>query len=118
MLTPRFSALIAGGGSSGWQAPEQLVRGQQTPAVDLFSLGCVIFFCMTRGRHPFGERQRDDNIVKNQKDLFFVESSREAEDVISRLLDPDPDLRYIILIQQNLLVCYDLAAIFFFFFGV
>ncbi|CAJ2646786.1 unnamed protein product [Trifolium pratense] len=84
-----------GCGSSGWQAPEQLVpQGRQTRAVDLFSLGCVLFFCMTAGRHPFGERlERDFNIVKNKKDLFLVEFFPEAEDLISSLLNPDPDLR-------------------------
>jgi serine/threonine-protein kinase/endoribonuclease IRE1 len=84
-----------GCGSSGWQAPEHLVpQGRQTRAVDLFSLGCVLFFCMTAGRHPFGERlERDVNIVKNKKDLFLVEFFPEAEDLISSLLNPDPDLR-------------------------
>ncbi|KAL3583877.1 hypothetical protein D5086_014938 [Populus alba] len=31
--------------------------------------------------------------VKNQKDLFLVEYIPEAEDLISRLLNPDPELR-------------------------
>ncbi|KAG4403636.1 hypothetical protein AAZX31_01G145000 [Glycine max] len=85
---------VTGCGSSGWQAPEQLVQGRQTRAVDLFSLGCVLFFCMTGGRHPFGERlERDFNIVKNQKDLFLVEFIPEADDLISCLLNPNPDLR-------------------------
>ncbi|KAK7250757.1 hypothetical protein RIF29_33413 [Crotalaria pallida] len=85
---------VTGGGSSGWQAPEQLVQGRQTRAVDLFSLGCVLFFCLTGGRHPFGDRlERDVNVVKNKKDLFLVEFIPEAEDLISRLLNPDPDLR-------------------------
>ncbi|KAJ1403837.1 WD40/YVTN repeat-like-containing domain superfamily [Sesbania bispinosa] len=48
----------------------------------------------TTGRHPFGERlERDVNIVKNKKDLFLVEFMPEAEDLISCLLHPDPDLR-------------------------
>ncbi|XP_022133366.1 serine/threonine-protein kinase/endoribonuclease IRE1a-like isoform X2 [Momordica charantia] len=83
-----------GCGSSGWQAPEQLLHGRQTRAVDLFSLGCVLFFCITGGRHPFGDRlERDVNIVKNQMDLFLVQSIPEAVDLISQLLNPDPDLR-------------------------
>ncbi|QCD82170.1 serine/threonine-protein kinase/endoribonuclease IRE1 [Vigna unguiculata] len=83
-----------GGGSSGWQAPEQLVQGRQTRAVDIFSLGCVFFFCITGGRHPFGERiERDVNILKNRMDLFLVEFIPEAKDLISRLLNPYPDLR-------------------------
>ncbi|KAF2312521.1 hypothetical protein GH714_034948 [Hevea brasiliensis] len=83
-----------GCGSSGWQAPEQLLHGRQTRAVDLFSLGCVLFFCITGGRHPFGDRlERDINIVKNKVDLFLVEYIPEAEDLISCLLNPDPELR-------------------------
>ncbi|XP_011011183.1 PREDICTED: serine/threonine-protein kinase/endoribonuclease IRE1a [Populus euphratica] len=83
-----------GCGSSGWQAPEQLHHGRETRAVDLFSLGCVLFYCITGGRHPFGDHlERDANIVKNRKDLFLVEYIPEAEDLISRLLNPDPELR-------------------------
>ncbi|XP_058764539.1 serine/threonine-protein kinase/endoribonuclease IRE1a-like [Vicia villosa] len=83
-----------GGGSSGWQAPEQLDQGRQTRAVDIFSLGCVLFFCMTGGRHPFGQNlERDINIVKNQKNLFLVQFIPEAEDLISCLLNHEPDLR-------------------------
>ncbi|PON50038.1 Serine/threonine protein kinase [Parasponia andersonii] len=83
-----------GCGSSGWQAPEQLLHGRQTRAVDLFSVGCVLFFCITGGSHPFGDPlERDLNIVKNQMDLFLVEYMPEAVDLISRLLNPDPELR-------------------------
>ncbi|KAH9662279.1 serine/threonine-protein kinase/endoribonuclease IRE1a [Citrus sinensis] len=79
---------------SGWQAPEQLLHGRQTRAVDLFSLGCVLFFCITGGQHPFGDRlERDINITKNQVDLFLLGCIPEAEDLISRLLNPDPQLR-------------------------
>ncbi|XP_073023993.1 LOW QUALITY PROTEIN: serine/threonine-protein kinase/endoribonuclease IRE1b-like [Primulina eburnea] len=83
-----------GHGSSGWQAPEQLRRERQTRAIDLFSLGCVLFFCITGGKHPFGENfERDINIVNNRKDLFLIDNIPEAIDLISRLLDPRPDLR-------------------------
>ncbi|KAF3440889.1 hypothetical protein FNV43_RR19175 [Rhamnella rubrinervis] len=83
-----------GCGSSGWQAPEQLLHGRQTRAMDMFSLGCVLFFCMTGGKHPFGDRlERDINIVKSQMDIFLVEHIPEAVDLISRLLNTDPDLR-------------------------
>ncbi|XAR73671.1 Non-specific serine/threonine protein kinase [Bertholletia excelsa] len=83
-----------GYGSSGWQAPEQLLHGRQTRAVDMFSLGCVLFYCITGGKHPFGEPlERDINIVKNKIDLFLVDHIPEAVDLFSRLLDPDADLR-------------------------
>jgi serine/threonine-protein kinase/endoribonuclease IRE1 len=86
--------LATGSGSSGWQAPEQLLQGRQTRAVDMFSLGCVIFYTITGCKHPFGDDlERDVNIVKNKVDLFLVEHVPEASDLISRLLNPDPDLR-------------------------
>lgn len=89
-----FSHHATGYGSSGWQAPEQLLHGRQTRAVDLFSLGCLIFFCITKGGHPFGERfERDANIVKNNYDFFLVEHIPEAVDVFSHLLDPNPEKR-------------------------
>ncbi|XP_065881047.1 serine/threonine-protein kinase/endoribonuclease IRE1b-like isoform X2 [Euphorbia lathyris] len=83
-----------GNGSSGWRAPEQLLQGRQTRAVDLFSLGCVLFFCVTGGKHPFGDNiERDVNIVNDRKDLFLVENIPEAVDLFSQLLDPNPDKR-------------------------
>ncbi|XP_056174860.1 disease resistance protein L6-like [Syzygium oleosum] len=83
-----------GCGSSGWRAPEQLKGGRQTSAMDLFSLGCVLFFCITCGGHPFGEILfRDSNIAKNQMDLSSVKFIPEAHDLLSRLLNEDPNLR-------------------------
>lgn len=96
-LTGDMSSLThhaTGVGSSGWRAPEQILHGRQTRAVDLFSLGCVLFFCMTGGKHPFGDIfERDANIVKNRKDLFLLDHVPEAVDLITCLLDPNPELR-------------------------
>ncbi|KAI5319919.1 hypothetical protein L3X38_039627 [Prunus dulcis] len=45
-------------------------------------------------QHPFGDHlERDINIVKNKVDLFLVEYIPEAVDLISRLLNRDPELR-------------------------
>ncbi|KAJ0642995.1 putative protein kinase IRE1 family [Helianthus annuus] len=83
-----------GSGSSGWQAPEQLLLGRQTRAVDLFSLGCVLFFCITCGRHPFGDHlERDVNVAKNRVNLFLVEHIPEAVNLFSQLLNPNAELR-------------------------
>eukprot|EP00775_Hariotina_reticulata_P013052 gene13052-13179_t len=40
------------GGSSGWQAPEQLmakdgISVRQSRAVDVFSFGCIVYYCIT-----------------------------------------------------------------------
>ncbi|KAL2531202.1 Serine/threonine-protein kinase/endoribonuclease IRE1a [Abeliophyllum distichum] len=83
-----------GCGSSGWQAPEQLLHQRQTRAVDVFSLGCVLFFCFTGGRHPFGNSlERDVNITKNKVDLFLVEHIPEAVDLFLQLLNPNAEMR-------------------------
>ncbi|KAF3335572.1 Serine/threonine-protein kinase/endoribonuclease IRE1a [Carex littledalei] len=83
-----------GFGSSGWQAPEQLLHGRQSRSVDLFSLGCILFFCITKGKHPFGDYfERDRNIIKNEFDLFLVDFIPEAVHLFSLLLDPDPVTR-------------------------
>lgn len=48
--------------SSGWCAPE-LINGEDitqinvediTQKADMFSIGCLIYFWITGGRHPFG----------------------------------------------------------------
>ncbi|XP_047954674.1 serine/threonine-protein kinase/endoribonuclease IRE1a-like isoform X1 [Salvia hispanica] len=83
-----------GCGSSGWQAPELLLHGRQTRAVDLFSLGCVFFFCITGGRHPFGSRlERDMNIAKNKVDLSLLDHIPEAVDLLLQLLNPNSEMR-------------------------
>ncbi|XP_071922923.1 serine/threonine-protein kinase/endoribonuclease IRE1b-like isoform X1 [Coffea arabica] len=92
--TSSLTKHATGYGSSGWQAPEQLLHERQTRAVDLFSLGCLLFFCITGGKHPFGEiLERDVNIVNNQKDLFLIENLPEATDLIASLLHCNPELR-------------------------
>lgn len=81
-------------GSSGWRAPEQLRNGRQTRAIDLFSLGCLLFFCITGGKHPFGtDYVRDGNILNGQFDLFPIEDMPEAVDLITHLLHSDADQR-------------------------
>ncbi|XP_057809359.1 serine/threonine-protein kinase/endoribonuclease IRE1a-like isoform X2 [Salvia miltiorrhiza] len=83
-----------GCGSSGWQAPELLLHGRQTRAVDLFSLGCVFFFCITGGRHPFGSRlERDINIAKDKVDLSRLDHFPEAVDLLLQLLNPNAEMR-------------------------
>lgn len=61
----------------------------------MFSLGCILFFSISGGYHPFGSRlERDFNIVNGKPDLFHVEHVPEATDLISELLQRDPHKRY------------------------
>lgn len=75
--------------------------------MDLFSLGCVLFFCITKGKHPFGERlERDSNIVKNRFDLFLVEHIPEAVDLFSQLLHPKPEKRQEDILSYALVISF------------
>ncbi|EXB50997.1 Serine/threonine-protein kinase/endoribonuclease ire-1 [Morus notabilis] len=81
--------------ATGWKAPEQLLRGQQTSAMDLFSLGCILFFCITRGRHPFGDHDECvGNIEKNiKRNMYMIEDFPEALHLISSLIRANPEQR-------------------------
>lgn len=75
-------------GTDGWIAPEMLVshisvvclavtffthyysRYFQTCAVDIFSLGCVYYYVLTNGKHPFGDSlRRQANILSGEYSL-------------------------------------------------
>jgi serine/threonine protein kinase/tetratricopeptide (TPR) repeat protein len=62
-------------GAGGWSAPEVRQAGAQgglaqPKAADIFSLGCILFFSLTRGGHPFGDRhQRELAIARYPSDI-------------------------------------------------
>jgi serine/threonine-protein kinase/endoribonuclease IRE1 len=74
-------------------------QARLTKAVDLFALGCLYFWVLTSGTHPFGETyDRESHIVKgdmvNIKMLEVLgEEGVEARDLITGLLSMDPALR-------------------------
>ncbi|KAK8869908.1 hypothetical protein IAR55_000476 [Kwoniella newhampshirensis] len=67
-----------------------------TKAVDLFALGCLYFWVLMSGEHPFGETYyREGNIVKGEAVNMGMldvlgEEGEEAKDLIGRLLSMDP----------------------------
>ncbi|CAI9115829.1 OLC1v1016830C1 [Oldenlandia corymbosa var. corymbosa] len=88
--------LATGFGTPGWQPQEVLCGGSQTMAVDLFSLGCVYYFCITAGELPFGDThaERDHNIRSaNEADLSSLDKQPEAKELISCLLNHVPTHR-------------------------
>eukprot|EP00792_Barthelona_sp_PAP020_P009747 TRINITY_DN3319_c3_g4_i5.p1 TRINITY_DN3319_c3_g4~~TRINITY_DN3319_c3_g4_i5.p1 ORF type:complete len:587 (+),score=129.88 TRINITY_DN3319_c3_g4_i5:73-1833(+) len=55
-------------GSAGYQAPEVLRGERMTNKVDIFSFGCIVYFVLTDGNHPFGGiYERDQRISRNRK---------------------------------------------------
>jgi serine/threonine-protein kinase/endoribonuclease IRE1 len=95
-------------GSVGWQPSEVILNEcdykfkntHKTQKVDVFSLGCVFYYLMSKGEHPFGKRfERDQNILNGKFDLNAVspdlvnERVEEFQHMISMMIKPDPKLR-------------------------
>ncbi|KAI6242866.1 Serine/threonine-protein kinase/endoribonuclease ire-1 [Aphelenchoides fujianensis] len=77
-------------GTDGWIAPEMMQPdlASVTYAVDVFALGCVFYFTLTEGRHPFGEPlQRQGNIQKGRYDMTFLIGDHVAYNLIERMID-------------------------------
>ena len=65
-----------------------------TKSVDIFALGCLFYYTLTSGGHPYGDRyEREVNIMKDVKQLNSLEvlgeEGLEAIDLIAQMLDPD-----------------------------
>lgn len=130
MAQSSFGATTAhAAGTSGWRAPELLLdddarenstsmtsthsdssllvspelmpnRRSATRAIDIFSLGLVFFYVLTKGCHPFdcGDRyMREVNIRKGQLNLapldMLGDFAYEAKDLIEGMLDSEPRAR-------------------------
>lgn len=71
-----------------------------TKSVDIFALGCLYYYVLTNGGHPFGDRfEREANIMKNAKSLdglqCFGEEGAEGVDLISGMLSPEAYVRLV-----------------------
>ncbi|KAI8354037.1 hypothetical protein BD560DRAFT_438390 [Blakeslea trispora] len=112
-------------GTSGWRAPELLAgvlaatssdtslsstrdshfdpntmvgRVKATRAIDIFSAGCVFYYVLSGGDHPFGNRfGRESNILNGFFDLVKLDSMGEdgveAKDLVERMISADPKSR-------------------------
>ncbi|XP_068100352.1 serine/threonine-protein kinase/endoribonuclease IRE2 [Hyperolius riggenbachi] len=88
-------------GTEGWIAPEVLRDGRTqnpTSAVDIFSAGCVFYYVLANGQHPFGDSlRRQGNILNGAYKLLRLEEETHenvvARDLIERMISNDPQLR-------------------------
>jgi serine/threonine-protein kinase/endoribonuclease IRE1 len=78
-----------------------------TKAVDLFALGCLYFWVLTGGKHPYGDDwDREGNVVKgntvNIHELDnFNEEAEEVKDLIGALLSLNPASRSVIFVTLS-----------------
>ncbi|XP_040829651.1 serine/threonine-protein kinase/endoribonuclease IRE2 [Ochotona curzoniae] len=87
-------------GTEGWMAPELLKQppGSPTSAVDIFSAGCVFYYVLSGGSHPFGESlYRQANILAGAPSLVHLEEEAHdkvvARDLVEAMLSPRPQAR-------------------------
>lgn len=70
-----------------------------TKAIDIFSLGCVFYYILTKGGHPFGDRYlREGNIIKGEYDISYLAEAcpndqYEAKHLIGSMVSGNPSLR-------------------------
>ncbi|XP_019770362.2 serine/threonine-protein kinase/endoribonuclease IRE1 [Dendroctonus ponderosae] len=76
-------------GTDGWIAPEMLTgTGRTTAAVDLFSLGCLYYYVLSKGGHPFGDvLRRQANILMGEYDLDELEGPDWQKELLKPLLE-------------------------------
>ncbi|XP_035260126.1 serine/threonine-protein kinase/endoribonuclease IRE1 [Anguilla anguilla] len=88
-------------GTEGWIAPEVLLdppKDNPTSAVDIFSAGCVFYYVVSRGQHPFGDTiRRQANILSGAYNLeHFMDDLHDdviARDLIESMISEDPQSR-------------------------
>ncbi|EZA61735.1 hypothetical protein DMN91_004412 [Ooceraea biroi] len=75
-------------GTDGWIAPEIMNKERTTCAVDIFSLGCVFYYVLTNGKHPFGDSiWKQQNIQNNENvDLSALQELSPIDRELALLL--------------------------------
>lgn len=102
-LTDPGSSLHSGSGTGSGLVGQELFGPNSrrvTRAIDIFSLGLVFFYVLTKGNHPFdcGDRyMREVNIRKGKYNLQHLDAlgdvAFEAHDLISSMLCANPKER-------------------------
>ncbi|KYN04749.1 Serine/threonine-protein kinase/endoribonuclease ire-1, partial [Cyphomyrmex costatus] len=74
-------------GTDGWIAPEMLNGERTTCAVDIFSLGCVFYYVLSDGKHPFGDPlRRQANILCDESNLTALQEMSPSDRELALLL--------------------------------
>uniref|UniRef100_A0A1I8GG57 non-specific serine/threonine protein kinase n=1 Tax=Macrostomum lignano TaxID=282301 RepID=A0A1I8GG57_9PLAT len=80
-------------GTEGWIAPEMFESesSSATCAVDVFSVGCVCYYVLSRGKHPFGDAlNRQRNILDGNYSLSALRLDHLANDMIMKMIEHRP----------------------------
>ncbi|XP_032242727.1 serine/threonine-protein kinase/endoribonuclease IRE1 [Nematostella vectensis] len=85
-------------GTDGWIAPEMFKENtRMNRSVDIFSCGCLFYYVLSGGLHPFGDTyRRQANIISGECNLDTLPQAEcpvVARDIIEMMIDPDPSKR-------------------------
>lgn len=86
-------------GTYGWMAPEIDDPSKKvTCAVDIFSSGCVLYYVLSNGEHPFGDQfHQQANILNGKYDLSKLSSkvseANLATDLVKQMVACQPSDR-------------------------
>ncbi|KAM9971852.1 hypothetical protein ACTFIW_011835 [Dictyostelium discoideum] len=82
-------------GQGGYHPIEVLQSKRMTKSVDIFSLGCILFYLFTNGQHPFGNDKlfRIYNIMLNKVNLELLGHNLLACDLIKSMISNDESKR-------------------------
>ncbi|KAK4698382.1 serine/threonine-protein kinase/endoribonuclease IRE1, partial [Phenoliferia sp. Uapishka_3] len=88
----RMASSVGSGGGGGMNTDPSM---RLTRSIDIFSLGCIFYYVLTGGEHPFGGRyEREMNILKGKVELGSLdglgEEALEVQDLITRMVASDP----------------------------
>jgi serine/threonine protein kinase len=80
-------------GTPGWLAPERLLRGEDAPAADVFTWGCLVA-CAGTNRHPYGTGDPvalAGRVLHGEPDLDGLPAA--LAEIVRTALDLDPAAR-------------------------
>jgi serine/threonine-protein kinase/endoribonuclease IRE1 len=82
-------------GTWGWQPAEVLSKKKQNSSIDIFSMGCILYYSLSGGRHPFGDKfSRESNILQGKYDLSDLKKKNcLAAHLIEHMIPLDPTKR-------------------------
>ena len=68
------------GSSSEPLVIDSLSNRRATRAIDIFSMGCVFYYILSNGQHPFGDKYlREANIVQGSYSLEYLEDYQQPD---------------------------------------
>ncbi|XP_046408900.1 serine/threonine-protein kinase/endoribonuclease IRE1 [Ischnura elegans] len=98
-----FSRRSGVAGTDGWIAPEMMAVpfdssswNRTTCAVDIFSLGCVFYYVLSGGTHPFGDSiRRQANILVSDYCISHLDGDSEylSRQLVEKMISHNPSER-------------------------